>query len=265
MKQDEILRLQAKTAEQRFLSLMEQEYNYAPRIAQAILAEAQECLLGQPHNLRPGQTRVILLKRDAAHGQPLSKSNTTEVTWTVAAGAEDFEVEQRHGRVALRRVRIQRLLDEAICQGAMATQEDLARVLQVSVRTIQRDCAKLQAQGVSLPTRGKLQGIGGGQTHKAQIVGRWLRGETYDQIARRTHHSLGCVKRYVQAFARVINLHQKELTIGEISLLLQMSTYLVKDYLTIYAQHNTSFCRQRLAEQLKRLTNADNEPKKGAL
>lgn len=127
------------------------------------------------------------------------------MTWTLDAGAEDDQVEQAHGRAALRRVRMQRLLDEAICQGAVASQEDLARALQVSVRTIKRDWAVLQAQGVSLPSRGKLSGIGRGQTHKAQIVARWLRDETYDPIARRTHYSLGCVKRYVQAFARVIN------------------------------------------------------------
>jgi DNA-binding CsgD family transcriptional regulator len=265
MEQDEIQRLQAKTPEQRFLSVLEQEFNYAPKIAQAILAEAQECLLGQPRGLRPGQIRVILLKRDAPHGQPLSRSTTIEVTWTVDAGIEDNEIEQSKGRVALRRVRIQRLLDEAICQGAVGTQEDLARALHVSVRTIKRDCDDLQARGISLPTRGKLKGIGRGQTHKGQIVGRWLRGETYDQIARRTYHNVGCVKRYIRAFARVIHLHQKGLSSGEISLLLQMSTYLVGDYLAIHDQHNTPFCRQRLQEQLERLTNSDSEPKKGGL
>lgn len=265
MKENEFQRMQAKTPEQRFLSLLEQEYNYAPRIAQAILAEAKECLLGQPQNLRPGQMRVVLLKRNEGHGQPLSKSSTIEITWTVNAGAEDYQVEQAHGQASLRRVRIQRLLDEAICQGAVATQEDLARALQVSVRTIQRDCNQLQRQGAILPTRGKLKGIGRGQTHKGQIVGRWLQGETYDQIARRTHHTLSCVKRYVQAFARVINLHQKGLPPAEISLLLQMSTYLVQDYLTIYMEHNTPFCRQRLEEQLQRLANSDREPKKGGL
>jgi len=132
----------------------------------------------------------------------------------------------------------------------------------VSVRTIKRDCANLQGQGFSLPTRGKLKGIGRGQTHKAQIVGRWLRGETYDQIARRTHHSLTCVKRYVQAFARVINLQQKGLTTAEISLLLQISTHLVDDYLAIYTQNDTPFSRQRLQEQLERLTQANKTPKK---
>ncbi len=261
MKQDEIERVQAKTAEQRFLNVMTQEFNHAPRIAQAIFAEAQESLLGQAQNLRPGQIRTILLKRDAAHGQSLLKSETIEVTWTIDAGKEDHEIEQNAGVVALRRMRIQRLLDEAISQGAVASQEDLARVLHVSVRTIKRDCAYLKAEGILLPTRGKLKGIGRGQTHKAQIVGRWLRGETYDQIARRTHHSLTCVKRYVQAFARIINLKQKGMTSEEISLLLQMSLHLVEDYLAIYAQNDTPFSRQRLQEQLERLTRANNTQK----
>ena len=78
---------------------------------------------------------------------------------------------QQHGSPTLRRVRIQRLLDEALAQGAVATQEDLAQALHVSLRTIKRDCAA-QAQEVYLPTRGNLHGIGRGQTHKAQI-GRW--------------------------------------------------------------------------------------------
>ncbi len=261
MKQAEIERIQAKTPEQRFLNVLTQEFNHAPRVAQAIYAEAQACLQGQAQNLRPGQIRKILLKREAVHGQSLFQSETKEVTLTVDAGREDYEIEQRDGPIALRRVRIQRLLDEALSQGAVASQEDLARVLQVSVRTVKRDCAYLQEQGILLPTRGKLKGIGRGQTHKAQIVGRWLRGETYDQIARHTHHSLTCVKRYVQAFARVINLKQKGLTSDEISLLLQMSSHLVDDYLVIYAQNDTPFSRQRLQEQLERLTQANSTPK----
>ncbi len=261
MNQAEIERVKAKTPEQRFMNVMTQEFNHAPRIAQAIFAEAQECLLGQAQNLRPGQIRKILLKREVGHGQALSQSETLEVTWTVDAGQEDYEIEQRDGVGALRRTRIQRLLDEALSQGAVASQEDLGRVLNVSVRTIKRDCAYLKEQGVLVPTRGKLKGIGRGQTHKAQIVGRWLQGETYDQIARRTHHSLSCVKRYVQAFARVINLSQKEMTNQEIGLLLQMSSHLVDDYLAIYAQHDTPFSRQRLQEQLERLTQANTTKK----
>jgi hypothetical protein len=265
IKQDEIRRFQAKTREQRFLNMMEQEFNYPPKIAQAILAEAQDCLVGQPGNLKPGQMRVILLQRQATHGSSLRQTPTQEVTWTVDNGKEDSQVERLHGRTGLRRMRLQRLLSEAIEQGAVATQEDLARTLQVTVRTIKRDCALLRRQGIYLPTRGNLRGIGRGQTHKGQIVGRWLKGGTYDQVARDTHHSLTSVKRYIQTFARVLSLHQKGFSAGEVSLALQISSALVSEYLAVYEQHDTPFCRQRLTEQLNRLNWTATESKKGVI
>jgi hypothetical protein len=263
MNLDEMARLQAKTPEQRLLTLLQQEFNFAPKIAQAILAEAQACLLGPPLSLRAGQMRVVLLKRTAPHGQALSQTSTVEVIWTLDAGAEDQEVLAVHGSSACRQGRIPRLLDEALDQGAVASQEDLARALQVSARTIKRDCAALQAQGIYLPTRGHLQGIGRGQTHKAHIVGRWLAGETYDQVAWHTHHAVSCVQRYVQTFVRVVNLHQQHFSPLEIGLLLQISQPLLAEYLAVYAHSDSPFCRQRLQEQLARLTGSPVEPKKG--
>jgi len=265
MSQAEIDRLQAKSPEQRLVSVLQQEYHFAPKIAQAIMAEAQACLVGPVQSLRPGQMRVVLLKRDAPHGRVLSQTKMVEVVWTIDAGPEDQAVLAEHDQAALRQVRIQRLLDEALAQGAVASQEDLARALQVSVRTIKRDWTDLQAQGIYLPSRGKLQGIGRGQTHKAQIVGRWLRGETYDQIARQTHHAVCCVQRYVQTFVRVLNLHQQGFSPTEIGLLLQVSQPLLKEYLAVYEQHDSPFCRQRLQEQLTRLTGNSGQPKKGGL
>jgi biotin operon repressor len=264
MNQDELKRQQAKTREQRFLNQMEEEFNYPPKIAQAILAEAQVCLLGQRGEPKPGQMRVILLSRQAAHGRALAQTATVEVTWTVNAGAEDQEVAQEHGVAALRQTRIQRLLSEAVEQGAVASQEDLAQALQVSVRTIKRDCAELARQGVYLPTRGNLRGIGRGQSHKAQIVRRWLLGQTYDQVAYHTRHSLSCVKRYIQSFARVVQLQQKGFAPGEISLALQVGIPLVKEYLLLYQQNDSPFCRQRLAQQLGRLSATSNATKRGA-
>ena len=263
MNQDEIRRQQAKTREQRFLNLMEQEFNYPPKMAQAILAEAQACLLGPSISLKPGQMRVMLLPRAAPHGRALQQTVCQEVTWTVNAGEADQEVERQHGRAALRQIRIQRLLSEAVEQGAAASQEDLAGALQISVRTIKRDCDQLRQQGIYLPTRGNLKGIGRGQSHKAQIVRRWLQGETYDQVAYHSHHSLPCIKRYIQTFARVVQLQQKGFTPGEISLALQVGTALIKEYLAVYQQNDTPFGRQRLAEQLERLSATRAEPKRG--
>jgi hypothetical protein len=266
MEQQTIERLQVKTPEQRFLSILENEFHEPPRVAQALLEEAQSCLLGTAQHLRPGQMRVILTRRDAGHGRGLTETPMAEVIWTVDAGLEDREVLHRHGHVALRRVRILRLVNEALDQDAVATQEDLAQVLHVSVRTVKRDCACLEAQGFEIPTRGNVQGIGRGQTHKAQIVGRWLRGETYDQIALHTRHSLSSIRRYVQTFARVVHLHRQGLADHQIAMLLGIGSSLVAEYLVIHRENDSPACRQRLKAQLKRLLTSEVPPvgKKGA-
>jgi biotin operon repressor len=189
----------------------------------------------------------------------------TEVSWTVDAGLEDRKLLKQHGRPALRRAQILRLANEALDQGAVATQEDLAHALQVSVRTVKRHCAYLQGQGFEIPTRGNVQGIGRGQTHKAQIVGRWLRGETYDQIALHTRHSLSSIRRYVQTFARVVHLHRRGWVDDQIAMLLGIGSSLVAEYLAIYHENDSPACRERLEAQLTRLLPSEVPPagKKG--
>ena len=265
MEQQTIERLQIKTAEQRFLSVLEEDFHKPPRVAQALLEEAQACLFGSAQHVRPGQMRVILARRDAGHGRGLAEIPMIEVIWTVDAGLEDLEVLQEHGRPALRQAQILRLANEALDQGAVATQEDLAQALQVSVRTVKRHCAYLQAQGVEIPTRGNVQGIGRGQTHKAQIVGRWLRGETYDHIALHTRHSLSSIRRYVQTFARVVHLHRRGWVDDQIATLLGIGSSLVAEYLAIYRENDSPACRQRLEAQLTRLLPSEVPPagKKG--
>lgn len=263
MNKERIQRRQAKTRGQRFLNMMKEEFNVSPRMAQELLREAETCLVGESKTLKPGQMQVILVQQGVGHGQPLSQLPTKEVVWTVDAGSEDEQVRQQHGRVALRRTRIQRLLSEAVEQGAAASQEDLAQALHVSVRTIKRDCQALQQTGVMLPTRGQLQGIGRGQTHKGQIVGLWLQGSTYDQVAQRTQHSLTSIKRYVQAFVRTVQLQQHGFPTEEISLILQVGSRLIDEYLGIHAKHDSAFCRQRLAEELTRFGVTQQVEKRG--
>lgn len=250
---DPIQRLEAKTPQQHFLRVLEQDYRLGARVAAAILQEAQSCLRGSPTELGPGQIRVFLTRRTAAAGQPLEHTPTTPVTWTLDAGLEDRQVLAEYGGQGLRQVRLQRLLDEAFEQGALASQEDLAQVLHVSVRTIKRDFARLQQQGHWLPSRGAVLGVGRGQTHKAQIVGRWLQGETYDQLARHTRHCASSIQRYVQAFVQVVRLQRLGFSEEQIAPLVQMGQPLVRDYLAIAARYDTPLCRERLESQLERL------------
>ena len=95
-------------------------------------------------------------------------------------------------------------------------------------------------------------------------MGRWLAGETYDQVARHSHHSVTSVQRYVQSFVRVMQLHQRGLPLEEVALLLQVSQPLVGEYLAIYHEHDTPLARQRLREQLQRLNQRRQRRKRGA-
>ncbi|MCR4406628.1 MAG: DUF1670 domain-containing protein [Anaerolineae bacterium] len=140
-------------------------------------------------------------------------------------------MKRREKAEGLRRGRILRLTEEALEQGGVLTQEDLARVLKVDARTIRRDMSILQAEGHLVHTRGAVKGVGRGQTHKVRVIELWLDREGYDKIVRWLHHSAQAIKRYVSTFLRVVVLHRQGRSVEEIAFLTQSSVRLVKDYL----------------------------------
>jgi len=197
-------RLGAKTPEASLLHILQAEFALSYREAQEVVATARETLGVEEagHTLRPGQIRVVVARAQAPFGAPLADTARTEVTLTVDAGAEDLLVLEEQGRVSLRRGRILRVLEEALEQGGVLTEEDLGRVLQVTRRTIEREVQALRAEGHLIHTRGQIQGVGRGQTHKVKIIELWLDREGYDKIARWVHHSPLSIKRYIQTFLR---------------------------------------------------------------
>ncbi len=86
-----------------------------------------------------GRICVWLPRQDAP-------SQQAAVVWTVDAGASDDALEAAAGKVALRRARLHRLLEEAAAQRARAPLADLAAALEVSQRTIKRDLAALRRE-----------------------------------------------------------------------------------------------------------------------
>lgn len=268
-------RLATKTPDGAFLQVLQQEFDFSQRLAQEVLNAAQEGLVGSTagKRLRPGQVRLVVASLNAPFGPPLAEIEKVEVTLTVDAGAEDATVKQQEGAAGLRRGRILRLLEEALEQGGVLTQEDLARVLSVSRRTIARDVQALQAEGHLVHTRGQLKGAGRGQTHKVRIIELWLDREGYDKIARWLHHSPQAIKRYVSTFLRVATLHQKGTAVTEIAFLTKSSERLVRDYLAVYeATQAVPHRREKLEEELARVapgrgakmaTNAPAGEKKG--
>ena len=248
---DATTRLALKTPEAAFEYVLQYEYGFAPRIAQALLSTAQELLVGQTPaaQVQAGQWRQVVVRKDAAFGRPLADTDTVTVTLTLDAGADDAAVKVALGTAGLRRKRILRLTEEALAQGGVLTQEDLARALQVSVRTIRRSVRALKAAGHVVPTRGEVQGVGRGQTHKVQIIALWLDRASYQQIMWKTYHSQAAIQRYINTFLRMVTLHQRGWSVSDISFLTRSSTQLVQDYLHVYAQAQQDPVRKRKLEQ----------------
>ncbi|MCD6317755.1 DUF1670 domain-containing protein, partial [Candidatus Aerophobetes bacterium] len=154
----------------------------------------------------------------------------------------------KYGRVALRQIRILRLVEEALDQGGILTQEDLAHILRVDVRTIKRDIAYLRRKRYLVHTRGQIKGIGRGKSHKVAIVELYLQRHTYTEISRRTRHSPFAIKRYLTTFSRVINLKRKEVDSEEIAFLLGISSHLTGEYLKLYQKYNLPQYQDRIED-----------------
>ncbi len=97
------------------------------------------------------QETVTLARADAPRGRALTPEERVTVTWTLAA-PEDQLIPNRSER---RRAVLARLLQEAAAQQAAPTDDDLARALGVSRRTVLRDMRALSREGIVLPTRGR--------------------------------------------------------------------------------------------------------------
>jgi hypothetical protein len=257
-------RLANKTPEASFLHVLQSEFEFSPRVSLDVLQVAQEMLLGNApaQAVRPGQTRLVVASMRAPFGPPLSETDKVEITLTVDAGIEDRQVKAREGLSGMRQGQVLRLTAEALEQGGVLTQEDLARVLGVHRRTIARIVQALKRQGHLVQTRGAIQGVGRCQSHKVRIIELWLDREGYDKIARWVHHAPGSVQRYVSTFLRMVVLWRKGTAASEIAFLTRSSQRLVEEYLQVYeAAMGEPRRREKLEEELARVTaNRDPAP-----
>jgi hypothetical protein len=262
-------RLAHKTVERQFLYEMETDFELAPATSRAVLETAQ-VLFSSTDNagIREGQMRVTVVSEKEPSGKPLSAMKKVGVVVTVDGGLEDLAVLREFGIHGQRRFRLLRMAEEAIDQGGVLTQEDLARLLQSGVRTIRRDVAALRSEGNWVPTRGTVKETGRGQSHKAKIVEMYLRRMTYSAISRQTRHAPGSIKRYVETFGRVVVLWEKGVREpSEIAYLVGASERLAREYLELRQRYDRADYRDRLEEiarQVRRALSWDAEEKRGS-
>jgi len=230
MKNRQGVRAQQKSSDGEFLYELQNLYELSPKLSEQLLLSAKQHLLRE-HCLREGQIEVTVIGIEEKSGKMIETMEKKRVRLTLDDGLEDGEVLNECGRRALRQLRIQRITGEAIDQGAVLSQEDLSKYLLTSLRTIKRDIHEMKRRGVEVITRGVLHNIGRGQTHKVKIVRMYLEGMTYSELRRKTRHSVGAIKRYLESFTKVVMAEEHGITQArEISVVTGLSEHLVSQY-----------------------------------
>ena len=263
MEQPAIDRLAAKSPAAAIIDQISRDFHLAPFMARTYFEQMQgyfEQYLNQERDV--GQMTFLAVSASTPPGRSLPECERIAITLTLDS-ADDLEA-LRQGVGALRRSKIQRLTREAQDQGALLTQEDLARLLCTSRSTIKRDIAQLRAAGLDVPTRGQVKDMGRGVSHKTQIVGDWLAGYTFSQIRNRRWHAVSSIARYCQTFHRVLRLHNRGLDVAEIRRSTGLSERLIGEYLALYEAVGPDNERVRhLLSEPDSATDAPAEIKRG--
>ncbi len=176
-----------RSAQQRLFQTLETEYAF-PRATCRSLVNLMWDYLNETfgEKLHEGQITFHAASSSEPPGKKVSEIKTVPVHLTFH-DRTDMEVLYKEGVACLRKHKILRMAHEALEQGGLLTQEDLAVLLCSSRRTIRRDTKELKDQGIDVPTRGTLQDIGPGVTHKSRVVKLWLEGYDLDSVAGATY------------------------------------------------------------------------------
>ncbi|MBA7714253.1 hypothetical protein ES703_123270 [subsurface metagenome] len=247
-------RLELRSTAQTFTRIISDGTNCSPFEASIITEKAQEVFrLGayqDDKTLQPGQMIWQAISEHEPPGKPLRECLFKRTRLTIVSIEEDIEVLRQYGHSAKRGQQILRMTQEALDQGALLTQEDLAILLDCDIKTVRTDIKRYQQKyDVVIPTRGNKKDIGPGLTHRERTVELFIQGKDTVAIARDLNHSLKAIERYTQTFCRVVYCQAQLHNTLKTALVVGISVAAVNRYLRLKDKYwNSPEYRERLAE-----------------
>jgi len=244
-------RLQKKTQDKRLANLAVEGAGISPWEAEILVEVVKAVYFSEVKDrpVREGQIRYECVAASEGAGKPLERCQMAGVVLTLVK-PEDLEEGRTHGQQGMRRQRLLRITEEAREQGGLLSQEDLAQLLCSDVRTIRRDVKWFREEcEIFVATRGQQKDIGPGVSHRGVALKWWLQGHEPVEVARRIHHSLTAVERYIQHFCRVVFLWRRQFKPLQIAMTVGISAASVQTYLDVWRENSfQSHFRMRLEE-----------------
>jgi len=232
-------RLNEKNMLQTIQTELQQGYNLSPVEAQVLAQYVLQLIDAQTGLARqPGQIIYQAIAVEEPAGKALKDCRKVAVHLTLHS-PEDMQLWASQDMETVRRVRVHRLVYEAMAQGGALSQEDLACVLGCSRKSIKRVFAYYRQQEQPLPSRGELQDMGRGVSHKLPIIRKYVQDLSFSQISQHLHnHGLRSMARYLRHFALVMILPERGLTPAQMQSVIGISENLIQQYRDLYRELN---------------------------
>ncbi len=245
-------RLMEKSALHTIQVELQQGYNLSPVEAQVLAHGVQQLVDEQSGYARQlGQITYQAIAVEEPPGKPLRQCRKVPVHLSLIAEG-DVQVWCSEGPVALRHLRVHRMVYEALLQGGALSQEDVACLLGVSLKTIQRVFASYREQGQRLPSRGEIQDMGRGVSHKIPVIRKYVQDLSFSRISRHLGmHGVVSMARYLHHFALVMILEDRGLTAAQMESVIGISQKLIEQYRALYRELRVPEYARTL-ERLKR-------------
>jgi hypothetical protein len=255
--------LQDKTLTNVLRQLFISEFGYENKVlfAQAMIERilaTVEAFIQPRSQLKPGQVLWMAVAHDGRkHAYKAMKDIPLVPVILDLVTDEDLQaLAQGEPFPNLRRRRHARLLDQALAQGGVLAQTDLAALTLTSGQQVGTDIARVQqAERRSLPYRGTVQDLGPTLSHKVQVARLLEAGYLEPEICRLLSptHSLRSVEYYAQLYKNVLKLLEQRFAPAEISSILSLNRSLLDEYIQIVKEHHPEVLNQNghLQPQLK--------------
>lgn len=257
--QDSAQRLNDKSPLRTIQVELQQGYALSPVEAQVLAQRLQQIVDEQTGYTRGlGQITYQAIAMDEPPGKALKDCRKVPVQLTLF-DETDPQVLAQAGPIELRRVRVHRLVNEALMQGGALSQEDLVCLLSVCLKTIKRIFAYYRENGAPLPSRGEIQDMGRGVSHKIPVIRRYVQDLSFSEISRELgNHGIQSMARYLHHFALVMILEDKGLSPQQMQRVIGISVNLIEQYRQLYAELDQPEYQPTLA-RLKRLILTPDE------
>lgn len=237
MTKEEKERLKLKNIYQQLEIELKEEYGLSPIESKALV---KRIVSFEEEITTDTRKNNQILKQVVTMGEPAGKRIKDCKLKTVKLSISLFgeeELEASKGLKYLKKLKVHQLAWEAYEQEGLLSYEDISSILGISTSTIKRIVKEYREEGITIPSRGQIEDIGPGITHKERILELLIKGYTYSEVMLQTAHTEASIENYEKKFVRVAYFYRENKNPLTIRTITGYSESLVTSYIKLYEKY----------------------------